>query len=247
MAGERGRGNVCDPIEPCRAVPSWSPPEQRGIPGEIPVGWPEDFFEFGVDGAESGVRPVVVGIPFPALIDFRTELLGGLFPPGDLRFGLLDVVGEGVDLVDGGGLRLAALAAELGEGPEVVEALPGVVEAVVGPVQLLLGRRERELRLTEGRLTVGWPVLEQRSEFAPFGDKTLDPTGGGLVDGEARVGLSAEGLEDFLLRGALVGHHAGVVDLRQPDDVPGVGGVPGAALPGVAGEALKRGGSEQAP
>ena len=37
---------------------------------------------------------------------------------------------------------------------------------------------------------------------------------GGVVDGEAGVGLAAEGVEDFSFGGALVGEDAAVVDAR---------------------------------
>ena len=81
----------------------------------------------------------MVDVPPEALVEFGVELLNGSFAAGDLGFGFADVVGEPVDLVHSGGLFLAAVTAQLGEGPELVEALLGVVEAVVGPVQLLLG------------------------------------------------------------------------------------------------------------
>jgi hypothetical protein len=68
---------------------------------------------------------------------------------------------------------------------------------------------------------------------------------GRVVDGEAGVGLAAKGVEDFLFRGALVGEDAAGVDLGDSGDVPGVGGVPRAALAGVPGEALKGGGAEE--
>jgi len=56
-----------------------------------------EFGKFGVDGAEPGVGPVMLGVPLPTSIDFGTELLDGLFGAGDLAFGLQDVVREAVN------------------------------------------------------------------------------------------------------------------------------------------------------
>src|SRR5437879_9657318 len=77
-----------------------------------------------------------------------------------------------------------------------------------------------------------------------FGEETLD-VAGGVVDGEAGVGLAAEGVEDFSFGGALVGEDAAVVDVGEAGDVPGVGGVAASALGGVAGEAFQGGGAEE--
>ncbi|MGH8974130.1 MAG: hypothetical protein ACRD0C_13125 [Acidimicrobiia bacterium] len=103
---------------------------------------------------------------------------------------------------------------------------------------------EGQLGLVERRLPVGRAVLEEGSEFGPFGEESLDVVGG-VVDGEAGVGLAAEGVEDFLFGGALVRKDAAVVDLGESGDVPGVGGVLGAALAGIAGEVLEGGGAEE--
>ena len=81
-------------------------------------------------------------------------------------------------------------------------------------------------------------MLEKGSELGSFGQEPLNSVRS-VVDGEAGVGLAAEGVEDFLFRGALVGQDAAVVDVGESGDVPGVGGVPRAALPGVAGEAFQ--------
>jgi hypothetical protein len=67
----------------------------------------------------------------------------------------------------------------------------------------------------------------------------------GVVDGEAGVGEAPEGAEDFGFGAALVGEDAAVVDVGEAGDVPGVGGVPGSALAGVAGEAFQGGGAEE--
>ena len=136
--------------------------------------------QFGVDGAQAGVGEEVVDVPLEAPVEFGAELLERFFAAGDLGFGFADVVGEPVDLVHGGGLVFAAVAAELGEGSELVEALLGVVEAVVGPVQLLLGRFEGQFCLVERRAPVGRPVLEEGSQVGSFGEVGFPPQRGGL-------------------------------------------------------------------
>jgi hypothetical protein len=65
-----------------------------------------EFCEFGVDRTEAGVGPLMVGIPSPAPVELWTKFLDGLFTTGEFPFGVPDVVGEGVDLVGGGGLSL---------------------------------------------------------------------------------------------------------------------------------------------
>ena len=65
------------------------------------------------------------------------------------------------------------------------------------------------------------------------------------MGGEPRIGQTPEGVEDELLGVALVGEDAAVVDLGDAGDVPGVGGLAGAALADVAGEPLEGGGAEE--
>ncbi len=110
------------------------------------------------------------------------------------------------------------------KGPSLGELLFGGVQPVVGPVR--------------------WPHPEGAFEFASFGEEALGVSWR-VVDGEAGVGETAEGVKDFLLGAALVGKDAAVVDLWQSGDVPGVGGMPGTALPGVPGEAFQGGRAEQ--
>jgi hypothetical protein len=98
--------------------------------------------------------------------------------------------------------------------------------------------------LTEGRPLVGRTVAQRLAQGGLFGEEGLD-VARGVVDGEAGVGLAAEGVEDFTFGGALVGEHAAVVDVGEAGDVPGVGGVATSALGGVAGEALEGGGAEE--
>ncbi len=178
------------------------------------IGGGGEIGEFGVDAAQVGVGEFVVDVPLEPLAGFGSDLLEGLFAAGDLCFGLADVVGEAVDLLGGGGLLLAAVAAELGEGAEPFEAFVGAAEPVLGPVQVLLGVLEGQFGLAESGAPVGRPVLEKGPELGSFGEKPLPAGGSRFVDGEARVGLAAEGVEDFAVGGALVGEDPAVVDLR---------------------------------
>ena len=103
-------------------VPPWMPStvraqawEQFGLPseavsGEAPVsGRPSDveaavaeLGQFGVDAAEAGVGPAVVGVPFSALVDLGAELVDLSLTSRDFRFGPLNVVGEAADLLEDG-------------------------------------------------------------------------------------------------------------------------------------------------
>lgn len=73
---------------------------------------PAERREFGIHGTEVGPGPAVVFVPPSALLEFRAELFDGSLAVGDLGFGLVDGVGEGLDLVEGRSLLLAALATE---------------------------------------------------------------------------------------------------------------------------------------
>jgi hypothetical protein len=154
-AGVGRRAEFGEAVEPCGLVRTKSASQQCSVGGKPAVGSVAVSGEFGVDGAQAGVGELVLDVPLKAQVEFGPELLEGLFAAGDLGFGLTDVVGETVDLILGGGLLLAAVAAELGERPELFEALFGVVEPVVGPVQLLLGVFEGSGRdwqgMTSGR------------------------------------------------------------------------------------------------
>ena len=81
-------------------------------------------------------------------------------------------------------------------------------------------------------------------EFGALGAEAVEESWG-VVDGEAGVGLAAEGVEDFSFGGALVGEDAAVVELGESGDVPGVGGVPSSALGGVALVPDEGGGAEE--
>jgi hypothetical protein len=164
-----------------------------------------------------------------ALVDLGAELVEVSLAAGDGGFGLLDVVGEAVDLVEDRGFLFAAVAAELGERAEIGEPFLGSFEAVVGPVEVFLRGGEGEFGLSVGRPPVGWPMAQRVAQCGLFAEESLD-VAGGIVDGEAGVGLAAEGVEDFSPGGALVGEDAAVVDLGEAGDVPGVGGVAASAL-----------------
>jgi hypothetical protein len=60
------------------------------------------------------VGEFVLDVPLEALGEFGAEFFEAAFAGGDFGFGLADVFGEAVDLSDGGGLFLAAVAAQLG-------------------------------------------------------------------------------------------------------------------------------------
>jgi hypothetical protein len=80
-------------------------------------------------------------------------------------------------------------------------------------------------------------VVQRVAQCGLFGEEALD-VAGGVVDGEAGVGLAAEGVEDFSFGGALVGQDAAVVDVGQAGDVPGVGGVAASAMQSNAAETV---------
>jgi hypothetical protein len=95
--------------------------------------------EFGVDAADPGVGPAVLGVPLLAVVDLGAHLVDVSLTSSDFRFGALNVVGEAADLVEDCRFLVAAVAAELGEGAEFAAALLGRFEPVVGPVEVLLG------------------------------------------------------------------------------------------------------------
>ena len=80
--------------------------------------------------------------------------------------------------------------------------------------------------------------------LGPLLEETSDALGV-VVGGEAGVGDTEEGVEDLPVGGALVSEDAAVVEVGEAGDVPGVGGVLGAALADVAGEAFQRRGAEE--
>lgn len=82
----------------------------------------------------------------------------------------------------------------------------GEPQPVVGPVELLLGRGEGELGLSERRPQVGWPAAEPGAELGLLGQESLD-VAGGVVDSEAGLGEAAEGVEDLSFGRALVGEN----------------------------------------
>ena len=118
-----------------------------------------------------------------------------------LASALSDVVGEAVDLVEGGGLLLAAVAAELGEGPDLAEALLGDFEAVVGPVRApSWPRRGRSSAWRKAGSPVGWPVLEERSQFGLLGEEPLD-AGWGRRGWRSRCRVGGGGRRGLAVRG----------------------------------------------
>jgi hypothetical protein len=77
-----------------------------------------------------------------------------------------------------------------------------------------------------------------------FGEQRGEPARG-VVHGEASLRHAPKSGEDFPVGGALVSEDAAVVDVGEAGDVPGMGGMAGAALSGVAGEAFQGRGPEE--
>jgi hypothetical protein len=94
--------------------------------------------EFGLDGTEALVGPVVMSVPVGQRVKLGAELVEAALVPDDLGFGLGDVGGQPLYHLDGGCLLLAAAAAQLGEPPEFFELLLRTPEAVPGGVQIPL-------------------------------------------------------------------------------------------------------------
>ena len=122
--------------------------------------------EFGVHAAQALGGPIVVGIPGRSAVVLGAKVFDLVATMGDLCLGAPDVAGEPLDLVDGRRLFITAVTAELGQLPESRQAFFGVLEAVVGPVELLLGRRQREFGLPQGRAGVGgrWRSKQRSSD-----------------------------------------------------------------------------------
>lgn len=240
-SGEGRPADFGEVIGPCQLRFAGSASQECTIGGEAMIGRCAEVSEFGVDGAQPGVGELMLDVPFEATAQLGPEFLEGLLEAGDLGFGFADVVGEGVDLVDGGGLLVAAAAAELGEGTELLEALPGAVEPVVGPGELPPGVLQGQLSPAEGRVPIRRPMLEEGPELGALGSRRL----GASWMAKPVFGLPTEGVEDSPLGAPLVRDDAPMVDLDQAGDVPGVGGMTGAALAGVAGKASESGGAEE--
>jgi hypothetical protein len=120
----------------------------------------------------------------------------------------------------------------------------GGAEALLRPVLLVSGGFQFPFGSLEVSAPIGWGRGEDGLMFVPFGEEAADVVGV-VVGSEAGLGYPQEGVEDFPWGAAVLGEDAAVVDLGEASDVPGVGGVPGAALAGVAGEAFQGGGAQQ--
>lgn len=112
VAGKGAEGDRREPIEPW-VVPSRCPSQQMRVAGDAfdVVSGPAEFGEFGLDRVDPGIGSVVLGVPLRPLINHRTDLLDAAFAMGDPGLGPSDVIGEAVDVVKGGGLLPAAVAA----------------------------------------------------------------------------------------------------------------------------------------
>ena len=113
VAGKGRRSDLRDPIEPW-PVPSRCPSQEMGVRGDAfdVVSGPAEFGKFGLDCAEPGIGLVVLGVPLRPLINHQTDLLDAAFAMGDPGLGPSDVLGEAVDVVNGGGLGTSAGAEE---------------------------------------------------------------------------------------------------------------------------------------
>jgi hypothetical protein len=107
--GKRRPADFGELIEPCRRAHSGYSPEQRCFSREVLVARVVHLGQFGVDGAQAGIGEPVLDVPLEALAEFGAEFLEPSCAAGDLVFGLADVVGESVDLLQGRCLLFAAV------------------------------------------------------------------------------------------------------------------------------------------
>jgi hypothetical protein len=180
----------------------------------------------------------VLDFPSPFRGEFFPTLSDSCFAAYDGLFSAADVAFEPVDPVEQRGFVVAAPAAELRKATEVGQFPPGVLQPPDRFLPVLEGVGELPLGVANAPEPLGRAGGQDRLMFRLFGEE-FGEAAGRVVDGEAGVGDAPEGVEDFFIGGALVGEDAAVVDVGEAGDVPGVGGVPGAALPGVAGEAFQ--------
>lgn len=198
--------------------------------------------QFRFDRREPARTPVVFCMPGLGLGDVVGELVEVLLGGIDFADGAGDVVAEAVDVVERGRLLVPAVAPKPGERAELCHAVVSCVETMLCPVKLFFG----VANVMAGSVKLVVPIARGGGEDAfmlgPLGEEALD-LACVVVGGEAVGGHSEEGVEDLAVGGAVLGEGAAVVDVAEAGDVPGVGGLAGAALAGVAGEALQGGGT----
>ena len=85
---------------------------------------------------------------------------------------------------------------------------------------------------------MSWWAGDQLAQFGVDGPRVVD-------GGHRGVGDAGQGDGDLVVGVGIVGEAAAEVDGRQGGGVPGVGGVDGAGLGGVAAVGVERGGAEQ--
>ena len=215
----------------------------------------------GADTGESDVGPVLVE-PVPQRVDLVASptvsvfmaVVGGLFSGEPLDSDLGGGGGSGssddcgasavqsvVELLTFG----ATVSGERGEPADPVEVVADVVDSGLGRREGRSGRGELadgvvELRVSIGRLTVeDVPVgCDQLTQLGVNGPRVAD-------GGHGRLGDTGERDRDLPFRVRFVGEPAAEVDGRQRRGVPGVGGVDGAGLGGVAAVGVEGGGAEQ--
>ena len=245
-AREGWRGDFGEPVEPSRLVRSGGPSQQRRVPGEACGGasWPSSASsastvrrrESGQSWSASHCRRWSTSGRSSSRFCSQPAILASALRTSSVKRSIWS-------RTDVFSLRPWRRSWE--SGPSSLEALLGRVRGggwpSTAPSWLMRGRVRLAGR--PGRRS-GGRCVQQVPQGGLFGEEPFD-VAGGVVDGEAGVGLAAEGVEDFSFGGALVGEDAAVVDLGEAGDVPGVGGVAAAALAGVAGEALQGGGAEE--
>ena len=92
---------------------------------------------------------------------------------------------------------------------EVGQLPPGVLEPPERFLAVLEGVGELPFGVAKVSEPLGRAGGQDRLVFGPFGEEFGEP-GGCVVNGEAGVRDASEGIEDFLVGGALVGEDAAV-------------------------------------
>jgi hypothetical protein len=170
------------------------------------------------------VPPVVLGVPRVSVGDCVDEPVKAILTGIDFLDGAGDLALEAVDVITRRRLLLASIPAQKREGSDPADPVVCGLEPVVRPVVVVLGGAKFLFSSAQFATPVGWGASEDGPVLVSFGEESLDPCRV-IVRGETRVGHPEEGVENFAFRGALVGDHAAVVDVRESGDVPGVGGV----------------------
>ena len=139
----------------------------------------------------------------------------------------------------------AAVSGERCEHADAVECTSGVADGGISGVESLSGGCELVAGVVELALSVGGLVIE---DVLVGGDELaqLAVDGPGVVDcGHGGVGDAGERGGDLIVGVEIVGETATEVDGRKAGGVPGVGGLHGAGLGGVAAVGIEGRGTEE--